>query len=214
MTSPTGMSISELSQEEISRRLALALAGASREPYLEFPALTQFHSEPPRPAAVLIPFLSSQAGWQILLTRRHSDLPEHSGQVAFPGGRADPEDQSLEQTALREAYEEIGLHPRDVRLLGRLQDYLTITNYRVTPLVGVIPWPYDLHPAEDEVSRVFAIPLDWLAQAENHEERPRLLPPPYAPARVIYFRPYDGEVLWGASARITLNLIQALSASA
>ena len=94
-------------------------------------------------------------------------MPEHSGQVAFPGGRADPEDTDPEQTALREAYEEIGLRPSDVHLLGRLQDYLTITNYQVTPVVGVIPWPYDLHPAEEEVSRVFAIPLDWLAQAEH-----------------------------------------------
>jgi 8-oxo-dGTP pyrophosphatase MutT (NUDIX family) len=134
--------------------------------------------------------------------------------VAFPGGRADPQDTSPEQTALREASEEIGLRPQDVRILGRLQDYLTITNYQVTPVVGVIPWPYDLHPAEQEVSRVFAIPLDWLAQAENHEERPRLLPPPYPPARVIYFHPYDGEVLWGASARMTLNLLQALTATA
>jgi 8-oxo-dGTP pyrophosphatase MutT (NUDIX family) len=214
MTGITLMSIAELSQEQISRRLERALAGASRDPYLEFPALPQFLTEPPRPAAVLIPFLHSQVGWQILLTRRHSNLPEHSGQVAFPGGRADPLDTSPEQTALREAYEEIGLRPQDVRILGRLQDYLTITNYRVTPLVGVIPWPYDLHPAEEEVSRVFAIPLRWLAQAENHEERPRPLPPPYPPARVIYFHPYDGEVLWGASARMTLNLIQALAATA
>jgi len=148
-----------LSEAEITRRLTLALENASPEPYLEFTALPQFLTEPPRLAAVLIPFLSGEAGWHILFTRRHSDLPEHSGQVAFPGGRADPEDLSLEQTALRESYEEIGLKPQDVRILGRLQDYLTITNYRVTPIVGVMPWPYELYPAEAEVSRVFTIPL-------------------------------------------------------
>lgn len=199
-----------MSAEEIARRLAQSPAGAAQRPYLEFPALPQFLSGPPKPAAVLVPLLLSQGSWHILFTRRHSDLPEHSGQVAFPGGRADPEDASPEQTALREASEEIGLHPQDVRILGRLQDYLTITNYNVTPVVGVIPWPYPLRPAKDEVSRIFTIPLAWLALAENHEERPRLLPPPYAPAQVVYFHPYDGEVLWGASARIALNLIQAL----
>ena len=201
----------DLSPEEISRRLAQALLEATPEPYLEFPALPQFLTEQPRPAAVLIPFLLKNSAWHLLFTRRHSDLPEHSGQVAFPGGRADPGDPSPEHTALREAYEEIGLEPQDVHLLGRLQDYLTITNYRVTPVVGVIPWPYELHPAEVEVSRVFTIPLDWLAQPKNHEERQRLLPAPHDPAKVVYFQSYDGEVLWGASARITLNLIHALS---
>jgi len=203
----------DLSAAEIARRLSHALDSAAQEPYLEFPALPQFLTEVPRPAAVLIPFLYDGEGWQILLTRRHSDLPEHSGQVAFPGGRADPEDISPEQTALREAYEEIGLRQSDVHLLGRLQDYLTITNYRVTPVVGVMPWPYPLHPAEDEVSRIFTIPLDWLAQPANHEERLRLLPSPHPPAQVVYFQPYDGEVLWGASARMTLNLIQALASA-
>jgi len=200
----------DLSAAEIAHRLSNALEGVARDPYLEFPALPQFLTEAPRPAAVLMPFLRDGAGWQLLLTRRHSDLPEHSGQVAFPGGRADPEDTSPEQTALREAYEEIGLHPSDVKLLGRLQDYLTITNYRVTPVVGVIPWPYPLRPAEDEVSRIFTIPLDWLAQPGNHELRLRNLPAPHLPAQVVYFHPYDGEVLWGASARMTLNLIKAL----
>lgn len=213
MTASNTESVSQLDREEIVRRLARALANGNQEPYLEFPALPQFLTGPPKPAAVLIPFISSPQGWQILFTRRHSDLPEHSGQVAFPGGRADPGDASPEQTALRETYEEIGIRPQDVTILGRLQDYLTITNYRVTPVVGVIPWPYPLRPAEDEVSRVFTIPLDWLAQPENHAERPRLLPPPYAPAQVIYFQPYDGEILWGASARITLNLVRALSAA-
>jgi 8-oxo-dGTP pyrophosphatase MutT (NUDIX family) len=200
----------DLSAAEIARRLSNALGANAKDPFLEFPALPQFLTEAPRPAAVLIPFLHDGTGWQILLTRRHSDLPEHSGQVAYPGGRADPEDTSPEQTALREAYEEIGIRPVDVHILGRLQDYLTITNYRVTPVVGVIPWPYHLHPAEDEVSRIFTIPLDWLAQPENHEERLRTLPPPHLPAQVVYFHSYDNEVLWGASARMTLNLIKAL----
>jgi hypothetical protein len=91
-----------------------------------------------------------------------------------------------------------------------MRDYLTVTNYRVTPVVGVIPWPYPFRIASEEVSRVFTIPLTWLENPANHEERLRQLPAPHAPVPVIYFHPYDGEVLWGASARFTLFLINIL----
>lgn len=111
---------------------------------------------------------------------------------------------------MRETCEEIGLQPTDVRLLGCLNPLLTISNYCVTPVVGVMPWPYPLKLAEVEVSRVFTISLAWLCQPENHEIRPRLLPPPYPPVPVVYFQRYDGELLWGISAQITLNLLAAL----
>ncbi len=199
----------ELTEDEIARRLAAALPETD-DPTLEFPALQGFVEGPPRPAAVLIPFLRREDGWHILYTRRNANLPEHSGQVAFPGGRADPGDPNPQYTALREAQEEIGLHPSHVRLLGQLRQYITITNYQITPIVGVIPWPYDFTPAEIEVSRIFTIPLEWLADPANHEMRLRPLPTPHAPAQVIYFTPYDGEVLWGASARMTLNLLSVL----
>jgi hypothetical protein len=78
-------------------------------------------------------------------------------------------------------------------------------------VVGVIPWPYLFRLAVDEVSRVFTIPLQWLAEPANYELRERILPDPYPPVSVIYYRPYDGEVLWGASARFTLALIDALN---
>jgi 8-oxo-dGTP pyrophosphatase MutT (NUDIX family) len=168
-------------------------------------------SHQPRPAAVLVPLLKSDGDWHLLFTRRNAGLPEHSGQVAFPGGRADPEDPGPQHTALREAFEEIGLQPADVRLLGRIGDYLTVTNYLIAPIVGVIPWPYLLRPAQDEVSRVFTIPLTWLSDPSHREERLRELPHPYGSATVIYYQPYDGEVLWGASARITLNFLSILN---
>jgi 8-oxo-dGTP pyrophosphatase MutT (NUDIX family) len=202
--------VDSLSEAEISRRLARAMLHSGADAQLEFPALPHFVSGAPRPAAVLVPLLCTESGWQILFTRRNADLPEHSGQVSFPGGRADPGDLSAEQTALRETEEEIGIRPADVRILGRLRDYLTITNYRVTPVVGAIPWPYPLTLAHQEVSRAFTIPLDWLADPGNYQARQRQLPEPHGQAQVIYFQPYDGEVLWGASARITLSLIQAL----
>jgi 8-oxo-dGTP pyrophosphatase MutT (NUDIX family) len=173
--------------------------------------------EAPRPAAVLVPFLQAPVTpngapeWQLLYTRRTDTLAEHKGQVAFPGGRADAQDGSAEATALRETYEEIGLAPDEVRILGRLENMLTITNYCITPVVGIIPWPYSFHLASNEVSRVFTIPLAWLADPRHHETRPRALPPPYGSIPVVYFERYDGELLWGISASITLALLSALA---
>jgi 8-oxo-dGTP pyrophosphatase MutT (NUDIX family) len=146
----------------------------------------------------------------VLFTLRTAGLAEHSGQVAFPGGRADPQDATPEETALREALEEIALRPQDVRVLGRLKQLRTITNYCITPIVGVFPWPYPLELAREEVSRVFTIPLEWLADRDNHEVRMRELPHPFSPVPVIYFRLYEDELLWGVSAQITLNLLKAL----
>jgi 8-oxo-dGTP pyrophosphatase MutT (NUDIX family) len=130
--------------------------------------------------------------------------------VAFPGGRADPGDPDPETTALREAQEEIGLDPADVRILGRMYDFLTITNYLVTPVIGVLPWPYPLRLAAVEVTRAFTIPLAWLADPANRQEMQRDLPPPLPPIPVIYFQPFDGEILWGASAAFTVSLLDIL----
>ncbi len=186
---------------------------AALPPTLEFPTLRSLVSGPPRPAAVLAPLLRIDNAWHILFTRRNAALPEHSGQVSFPGGSADPGDLSPEATALREAKEEIGLDPAAVRILGRLRPYHTITNYLITPVIGAIPWPVTLVPAEIEVSRIFTIPITWLADPAHRAERLRQLPPPHAPVGVLYYNEFDGEVLWGATARMTLQLIQILTAS-
>lgn len=202
----------DLSEVEIQRRLAaLDVDIVSQRPH--FPEGLVLHEGAPRLAAVLIPFLWCEGGWRLLFTRRNAGLAEHSGQVAFPGGRMDAQDRTPEQTALREAHEEIGLDPADVRTLGRLRQFMTITNYLVTPVVGVMPWPYPLRPSPDEVSRAFTIPLDWLADRSNCEKRMRTLPAPFDSIPVIYYKPYDGEVLWGASAYITLNLLDALQSN-
>jgi 8-oxo-dGTP pyrophosphatase MutT (NUDIX family) len=198
-------SVNDLTVEEIARRLADALHQAGGVPFHDIPH-PDFQPAKPRPAAVLIPFLRQDNAWHLLYTRRTAHLAEHSGQVAFPGGRADPGDTDPEMTALREAREEIGLHPADVRILGRLHDFITITNYQVTPVIGLIRWPFRLHLEVEEVSRAFTVPLAWLADPANHEVRQRPLPPPYPPVSVIYFSPYDGELLWGVSARFTVTL--------
>ena len=175
----------------------------------------------PRPAAVLMPLIrmpaeSGETDWHILYTRRTDLVKHHKGQVCFPGGRSDPEDPSPEATALREAFEEIGLGASHVRILGRMDEFVTITNYLVTPVVGVIPWPYTFTLEPKEVSRVFTIPMDWLADSNNYEIRQRELPPDFpVPPRfgslqIVRFKPYHGEVLWGATAEATLRLIERL----
>lgn len=198
-------SISELSEERIKSFLTARRA----DPYIS-PMRETFSDEQPKPAAVLIPMLQENGEWHLLYILRsvvQGDM--HSGQVAFPGGRWDPGETEPEQAALREANEEIGLRPAGVRLLGRMEDFITISNYNVTPIVGVIPWPSELHPQEGEVQRTFTIPLTYLADSANREERERVAPSGQT-LKVVYFKEYDKELLWGVTARITLNFLQAL----
>ncbi len=159
-------------------------------------------------AAILIPLVWWKDEWHLVFTRRTEAVEHHKGQVSFPGGGCDLGETTSEETALREAREEIGLKPEDVRLLGRLNDVVTITGYRITPVVGVMPWPYEIRLEMAEVGRVFTIPLLWLAERENWEEQfitPEGMPRPFL---VVRYHEYDGEILWGASARITQNLLK------
>jgi 8-oxo-dGTP pyrophosphatase MutT (NUDIX family) len=199
-----------LSDEEIAFKLSQALVSEVDVLSMEFPHRSDIYQENPRPAAVLIPLARKKDQLHIIFTKRTQTLPEHSGQVAFPGGQCDPQDYNREATALRESKEEIGLEPKDVKILGRLNDFLTVTNYQVTPIVGMIQWPYNFRISYEEVSKVFTIPFDWLAETGHYEIRKRILPPPYGKVPVIFFNEYDGEVLWGASARITLHLVNIL----
>jgi NTP pyrophosphohydrolases including oxidative damage repair enzymes len=161
-------------------------------------------------AAVLVPLVWWKAGWHLVFTRRTESVENHKGQVSFPGGGCEVSESTPEQTALREAGEEIGLDPADVRLLGKLNDVLTITRYRVTPVVGVMPWPYAIRPEPAEVERVFTLPLDWLADSRNWDERSVSHAGSSRSFPVIYYHQYDGEILWGATARMTHNFLSVL----
>lgn len=162
----------------------------------------------PRPAAVLIPMVKEHDGWHILFIRRTSVAGDiHSGQVAFPGGGLDQSDPSLTATALRETEEELGIRPQDVHILGRLNEFIAISNYRVTPFVGTLPWPYPIIQAEKEVARWFTIPLGWLADPRNRTIERRKLPNGLGEVGVIFFQEYDGETLWGLSARILTEFL-------
>ena len=159
-------------------------------------------------AAVLIPLVWWKDEWHLVFTRRTEDVEHHKGQVSFPGGGCELDESAPEETALREAWEEIGLKAEDVRLLGRLNDVVTITGYRVTPVVGVMPWPYEVRLEPAEVGRVFTIPLLWLAERKNWEEQSIMLDGAPRPFPVVKYHEYANEILWGVSGRITLNLLK------
>jgi 8-oxo-dGTP pyrophosphatase MutT (NUDIX family) len=124
----------------------------------------------------------------------------------------EPGDLDAQRAALREAEEEIGLRPQDVRVLGTLDPLYTVTQFHVTPVVAAFPWPYRLRQNPREVASVFGVPLTWLRQPGNLDVRPRQLPPPGKTVSVFYFRPYEGHVIWGATARIVVQLLQELAA--
>jgi 8-oxo-dGTP pyrophosphatase MutT (NUDIX family) len=159
-----------------------------------------------RRAAVLIPLAAFRGEWLLLYTRRTDTLENHKGQVSFPGGQCDESDDSMETTALREAEEEMGIRPSDVRVLGRVNDVATITGFRVTPVVGVIPFPYAFRVSTVEVGRVFTIPMKWLANRNHYWEFLH----PEAKYRLVAYQPYDGELLWGATARMTLEFLRTI----
>ncbi|MCP4430570.1 MAG: CoA pyrophosphatase [Gammaproteobacteria bacterium] len=164
-----------------------------------------------RQAAVLIPFLRIEDNWHILYIRRtRFEGDRHSGQVAFAGGKRDPEDADLATTALREVREEIGISPADINLLGSINHHHTISEFQVTPYVAELRWPCPLKLNDVEVARAFTLPLCWLADDRNYREEERLHPDSNRPWPVVYYDYYEGELLWGATARMTLSLIQVL----
>ena len=166
-----------------------------------------------RQAGVLIPLVNQAREWHILFIRRaENKLDRHSGQVAFPGGARDSEDSSLLDTALRETQEEIGVTADRIKILGQIENYFTISNYQVTPIIGIIQWPSNLHLEESEVARAFLIPIAWLRDQQNFTFRSRAELDTQSARRhpIIVFNPYDGETLWGATARMTLNFLKAV----
>jgi 8-oxo-dGTP pyrophosphatase MutT (NUDIX family) len=204
-----GSILDRLDRSTISDRLESGLVPhpASRE----HPRLAH---DRPKPAAVLIPMFRHLDAWHLLFIRRtEHEGDHHSGQVAFPGGGREPGDLDAVATALREAREEIGLDPAQVALLGEMRPMHTVSNFLVTPVVGEIPWPLDLTPDPVEVARVFSIPLAWLGNPANR--RILIWPSPDHPqARdVVFYDEFDQELLWGVSARITVDFLAVLFGS-
>jgi len=161
------------------------------------------------PAAVLVPIIAHPDGLTVLFTQRTASLRSHSGQVSFPGGRAEPTDPSIEFTALREAAEEIGLQAERVEVLARLPEYFTRTGFRVTPVVGLIQPPLELVPDSREVDAVFEVPLDFILDPANHQRATRELN-----GRTVgyYVIEHHGRTIWGATAGMLVNLYRQLAA--
>ncbi len=176
---------------------------AETDGYAEIPFQADAHL---KCAAVLVPLVHFQDDWHIIYTRRTDKVESHKGQVSFPGGACDEGEITPEQTALREADEEIGINPADVKVIGKLSRMVTISKFRVSPVVGIIPFPYAFKTAGIEVARVFTIPLLWLADRNNYWE----FSLPGSSRSVIAYHPYDGELLWGATARMTVDFMKIL----
>jgi 8-oxo-dGTP pyrophosphatase MutT (NUDIX family) len=161
-----------------------------------------------REAAVLVPIVLRPDELTLLLTRRTAHLKNHSGQISFPGGRAEPADGGPEGTALREAREEIGLAPERIEVLGRLSEYHTRTDFRVTPVVALVSPPMDLALDAHEVDEAFEVPLSFVLDPANHQRHSREFQGRMVP---FYALPYRDYYIWGATAGMLVNLYRYLA---
>jgi 8-oxo-dGTP pyrophosphatase MutT (NUDIX family) len=162
-------------------------------------------AEHKRPAAVLIPVIERGKQASILFTQRTDELPTHAGQISFPGGKMDIGDTNVVETALREAREEIGLEAEYIDTIGFLDDYITSTGYRISPLVAVIRQGYSITPDHREVAEVFDVPLSFLMNVQNHEMHSREW---RGAQRKFYAMPYGNRFIWGATAGMLRNLYE------
>ena len=158
-----------------------------------------------RRAGVLVPLFVRQGMLWVVLTRRTETVEHHRGQISFPGGAEEPGDEDLRATALRETDEELGVRPEDARLLGPLSPIITVTDFYVAPFVAAISQPYVFSPAESEIAEVIEAPVAALSDPAIREVK-------FLPGRdePVLFYQYGNHVIWGATARILADLLEAL----
>lgn len=184
---------------------------------------TSFSTREPAPAAVLVPIVMRGPDFSqstVLLTQRANHMSTHSGQIAFPGGKVDPQDTSRSATALREAHEEVGLDPRHVQVIGELPVYVTGTSFWVTPVIALVTPGFELRPNADEVQDVFEVPLDFLMNPANHRRhavewqgaRRQWFSMPYEESRMTPNGDSDlvERFIWGATAAMLRNFYRFL----
>ncbi len=180
--------------DEIRARLS---ARPAREP--------QIPGKEVRRAGVLVPLFVREARLWILFTRRTESVEHHRGQISFPGGAEEPGDANLFATAVRETQEEIAVEPSDVMALGSLSPIVTVTNFYVEPYVAALPQPYVWKPAEAEIAEIIEVPIAALMDPAILEKKPM-------PGRegLILFYHHGRHIIWGATARILSELLEAL----
>ena len=159
-------------------------------------------------ASVLIPILTFKKDLEILLTKRSNNLKNHPGQIAFPGGKKDQSDSSPIETALRETQEEVGLNPKNVEIIASLPSHKTATGFVIKPYLGLINQPFSEILRQGEVDEVFTVPYEYILNEKNFSIQTRKW---NGSQRSYYVVPYGPYYVWGATARILLNLSRALS---
>jgi len=159
----------------------------------------QFHQ-----ASVLLPIIQNLATneWELLLTKRAAHLKHHPGEISFPGGRFEEHDQNLQATAVRETYEEIGIHKHQIKLIGKLPKQKTISRYHVTPFVGIIDAAYQLRLDKNEVEEAFVVPLNFVLNSSNQQKVERKI---NNQSLSYYVIKYNGYNIWGATAKMLVN---------
>ena len=160
-----------------------------------------------RKAAVLMPLVLRGGSWHMILTQRPETMPSHPGQIAFPGGKAEP-NETIAQTALRETEEEIGIQAESIELIGRLPSFNAVSKYRITPFVGVVSPSAKITPDPREVESVFEVPLNFLMNVENHVRRDVFFD---GKQHVLFDMPYDEpdgrhRNIWGMTAMTIYRL--------
>jgi 8-oxo-dGTP pyrophosphatase MutT (NUDIX family) len=161
-------------------------------------------------AAVLVPLFKKGEGCHLLFTRRSEQVKHHKGEISFPGGVVDEEDLELISTALREAHEEIGLERSDVQIVGILDDIVTITEFIVTPIVGLFPYPYPFKVSEVEIAELIEVPLSSLLNEDCFSEKEIIRG---GQKEVVHAYQYEEHVIWGATARILKQFLDLISSA-
>lgn len=163
----------------------------------------EIHAPQHRRACVLVPLVRSRDHWSIVFTRRSENLAAHRGQISFPGGSVEG-DESLTEAVMREAWEEVGIPPARVELVGRLDDTVTHSGFLVAPFVGVIHEPIDYVMQESEVTEVFEVPVEALMDPRNPEVRYVPFRSKQYPAYFYHHGPYE---IWGLTAHMLKSFL-------